>query len=445
MSRDDNYLVKVEVVGDSTVGKSQILSRIIHDELNPNSQPTIGVEFATKIISNVSPKITLQIWDTAGREDFKPFHTEYYVNAAAVVIAYDITNRDSFNNAQQTWLNEAKQHTKPNTKFILVGTKSDLVDDNSANRQVSIEEAQTFANQNGLIFAGETSAKTGAGLRDEDTFMQAVRTAAAPKAAAAAETATAAAPKAAAAAAVAAAEAKSAAIAQSLFQKKINFIKEFSTYKRNQAAVTPNHNPFGFSKQDKFNAATKVMAYFYGAHNVQFSDDEFDALVQENSELRGTLKKSLGFADGTKVSLMKCFEQTREEAKIANRIPQKRCNQALVQFLTDYVAIRKTNPADYYFFKKVGCLKQDKIDAANKLIRRLSDSSNMEPFEPREIIALNDGTLKETIKTTLSWFKNTQSFDRFMMSYGAGPGHLKAARIKLANGVTDDSAVIKNS
>ena len=274
-----------------------------------------------------------------------------------------------------------------------------------------------------MFFSDETSAKTGAGLGDNENFMQTVLTTAAKVAATrAAATSGISAP-----APTQTANTSPAIITESLLAKKEAFTTNLSDYKIKRA-TEHNYNPFGFSKEDKINAATKVMAYFYGADNAALSNNELAALVEEGSKLERALTASLGLPDRTQVALMQCFKQTRDAAKALTQNTKTRCNQALIQFLKDYIAIREANPDGHYFFK-AGCPRQDKLDAANKLVRRLQNPESDETFEPKEIIALNDGKLKETIQTTLGWFKNAQSFENFMIPYGAGPGHLKVAHL----------------
>ncbi|EPS68848.1 hypothetical protein M569_05920, partial [Genlisea aurea] len=98
--------------------------------------------------------IKLQIWDTSGNKAFRSVTRSYYRKTAGVILAYDITRRETFNNIPY-WLEEARQHTLPNMTAILVGTKCDL----EARRAVTVEEGQRFARDNDLMFM-ETSAAT---------------------------------------------------------------------------------------------------------------------------------------------------------------------------------------------------------------------------------------------------------------------------------------------
>ena len=150
-----DYLLKYIIVGDMAVGKSNILIRYIHGEFNKEYQATIGVEFGVKNINIRNKTYRIQIWDTAGQENFKSITKSYYKNSACSIIVYDITSRDSFNHVK-SWIEDCK-NTCPKTVFmVLVGNKIDLVD----KRVVTKEEGEEFAEENNLLFF-ETSALKG--------------------------------------------------------------------------------------------------------------------------------------------------------------------------------------------------------------------------------------------------------------------------------------------
>lgn len=157
---DYNYYLKFIIVGDANVGKSCLLLRFIDNKYRDNHDITIGVEFGMKIIKLDDKLIKLQIWDTAGQEAFRSIIRCYYRNSAGVILVYDITNRQSFNNVK-FWLNEIKNYTSDNTSIILVGNKCDLdtsFTDNISLREVSEDEGKELANEYNLLFI-ESSAK----------------------------------------------------------------------------------------------------------------------------------------------------------------------------------------------------------------------------------------------------------------------------------------------
>jgi len=140
------------LIGDSGVGKSNLLSRFTRNEFNLESKTTIGVEFATRSIIAENKLIKAQIWDTAGQERYRAITSAYYRGAVGALLIYDISKHLSFENVEK-WLKELKDHAEPHIVIMLVGNKSDL----RHLRAVKTEDAAAFAERNGLAFL-ETSA-----------------------------------------------------------------------------------------------------------------------------------------------------------------------------------------------------------------------------------------------------------------------------------------------
>jgi len=149
-----DYLFKIVLVGESGVGKTNLLSRFSRNEFNLESKATIGVEFDTKRIEHEGEIIKAQIWDTAGQERFRAITSAYYKGAMGALLVYDISKRTSFQMLDR-WLNEIKAHTEPDLNIILVGNKSDLEN----LREVTKEEAINYAKEHRMPFF-ETSALT---------------------------------------------------------------------------------------------------------------------------------------------------------------------------------------------------------------------------------------------------------------------------------------------
>lgn len=148
----NEYLFKIVLIGDTNVGKSNMLSRYIKNEFNLESRSTIGVEFLTKKLIIKNNNVKLQIWDTAGQERYRALTTAFYRNTFGIVLVYDITNKDTFLNIPK-WLNEMSNHIDSKTIVILCGNKVDL----EYKREVSIMDGQLFAENNNMLFL-ETSA-----------------------------------------------------------------------------------------------------------------------------------------------------------------------------------------------------------------------------------------------------------------------------------------------
>ena len=118
------YIFKTILVGDIFVGKSLFTHQLVHKQYE-YTLPTTGPEFRTKVIQVRSESVKMQIWDTSGHEAFKSLTKSYYKSSAGVMIIYDITNRESFNNVQ-SWLEEIREHANPKFTGILVANKNDL-------------------------------------------------------------------------------------------------------------------------------------------------------------------------------------------------------------------------------------------------------------------------------------------------------------------------------
>ncbi|XP_052171469.1 ras-related protein RGP1 [Diospyros lotus] len=147
-----DYVFKIVLIGDSAVGKSQLLSRFSRNEFSLDSKSTIGVEFQSKTIVVDHKTVKAQIWDTAGQERYRAVTSAYYRGAVGAMLVYDMTKRQSFDHIAR-WLEELRGHADKNIVIMLVGNKSDL----ETLRVVPTEDAKEFAEREGLFFM-ETSA-----------------------------------------------------------------------------------------------------------------------------------------------------------------------------------------------------------------------------------------------------------------------------------------------
>ncbi|KAD7117281.1 hypothetical protein E3N88_04549 [Mikania micrantha] len=147
-----DYLFKLVLIGDSGVGKSNLLSRFTRNEFNLETKSTIGVEFATRSLNVDGKVIKAQIWDTAGQERYRAITSAYYRGAVGALLVYDVTRHATFENIAR-WLKELRDHTDPNIVVMLIGNKSDL----RHLLAVSTEDGKTLAEAESLYFM-ETSA-----------------------------------------------------------------------------------------------------------------------------------------------------------------------------------------------------------------------------------------------------------------------------------------------
>ncbi|CEG45384.1 gtpase ypt3 [Plasmopara halstedii] len=148
-------ILKVVLIGDSGVGKSNLVMRFTKNKYMPHSLQTVGFEFATKNIRVGDRRLKAQIWDTAGRERFHSLTAAYYRNAVGAMIVYDITNRSSFEHITG-WLAQVHEHSHESLVLVLVGNKCDLAHLPNS-REVSTLEAARFAAKYSMEFL-ETSA-----------------------------------------------------------------------------------------------------------------------------------------------------------------------------------------------------------------------------------------------------------------------------------------------
>lgn len=163
-----DHLFKLLIIGDAGVGKSSILLRFTDDSFDDYIQSTIGVDFKVKHLDVMDKRVKITIWDTAGQERFRTLTSSYYRGAQGVIMVYDVTRPDSFNNLQH-WLKEVKLYSPNNGEGVvklLVGNKIDL------ERKVSRETAENWARSQGMLFL-EASAKTKMGIRQ--CFMEVVQ------------------------------------------------------------------------------------------------------------------------------------------------------------------------------------------------------------------------------------------------------------------------------
>ena len=156
MSIQFHYLLKYIIIGNSSVGKSNLLLKFAHNKFLDEYQATIGVEFGAKNVEIDNKIFRVQIWDTAGQENFRSITRAYYKNSVCALIVFDINNEDTFDSVQ-SWIQECKLQTPKTVTMILVGNKCDL------ECKVDRNKAKEIAEENNMLFF-ETSAKTGKGV-----------------------------------------------------------------------------------------------------------------------------------------------------------------------------------------------------------------------------------------------------------------------------------------
>ena len=136
------YKLKLIVIGDSGVGKTNIVKRYISNTFTIDTKSTVGVEFFTKTFKINEDILKLEIWDTAGQERYKAITSAYYKGSRGALIVYDITRIETYNNVDK-WITELREKVEGPLKLLLIGNKSDKKDE----RKMSIETALHKARQ----------------------------------------------------------------------------------------------------------------------------------------------------------------------------------------------------------------------------------------------------------------------------------------------------------
>ncbi|XP_016978501.1 ras-related protein Rab-7a [Drosophila rhopaloa] len=159
MSGRKKSLLKVIILGDSSVGKTSLMNQYVNKRFSNQYKATIGADFCTKEVVVNDRVVTMQIWDTAGQERFQSLGVAFYRGADCCVLVYDVTAPNSFKNLdswRDEFLIQASPRDPEHFPFVVLGNKVDL-----DNRQVSTRRAQQWCQSKNDIPYYETSAKEG--------------------------------------------------------------------------------------------------------------------------------------------------------------------------------------------------------------------------------------------------------------------------------------------
>ena len=149
-----DYTCKIVLVGECSVGKTALTQRLVYDMYQKKMDPTIGVDYSTKIFKmSDSSRVKLQMWDTAGQENFISLIRTYYKDVAGALIVFDVCDRRTFNRVK-FWYNELKRNSGDDYPILIVGNKIDGL------RVVNSYEGQELAKQLNCLYS-EISVKTG--------------------------------------------------------------------------------------------------------------------------------------------------------------------------------------------------------------------------------------------------------------------------------------------
>ena len=152
------------LLGDMGAGKSSLVLRFVKGQFFEYQESTIGAAFLTQTVSVSDATVKFEIWDTAGQERYHSLAPMYYRGAAAATIVYDIQSPSSFERAK-SWVRELQRQGNANLVMALAGNKADIAENEPEKRKVDADEAQAYADENGLFFM-ETSARTAANVNE---------------------------------------------------------------------------------------------------------------------------------------------------------------------------------------------------------------------------------------------------------------------------------------
>lgn len=384
--------VKVVVMGAENTGKTSLVKRITERTYNEQAPPTIATCFSQITLNTIK----FEIWDTAGKEHYRPMLPLYYQSAKIALLTF--CDQKSFGRIKGL-TTELQASCSPNLPIIIVRTKSDTTKDQQVSDQVSDAEVTAFQEEKNIpICLLNTSAKqntncdnlfkTILALTEVATFLK-LNVAPPPS------------PR---------TEVSDTSISLSPYKDVI--IKNLAQY----ISTKRNKSSFDLSKEEKISAAMKIIACFFGANisTLNFSRRERAALLE--GDLKNHLNRVLEAGNIQNMDTIPLLPSLKKTSDAVRRTPNNEIYiNALIEFLTIYRNTRNQNPKMHYFFS-TGCSKTDKISATDKLIAQLSERHTSSSFTPEEITALNDGALKKTIQTTLTWFSSdgAPTFEAFM-------------------------------
>ena len=143
LQTDYDMIFKLVIIGDSGVGKSNLLSRYLRDEFNIDTKSTVGVEFGTQKLEIQNYRVKVQIWDTAGQERYKAITSAYYKGAKGALLVYDITRKETFENIDK-WIFELKRNADEDITLVLIGNKCDLEDKREVSMSIGNDKAMLY-------------------------------------------------------------------------------------------------------------------------------------------------------------------------------------------------------------------------------------------------------------------------------------------------------------
>ena len=157
---DIEYTIKILIVGDTNVGKTNILYRYFDNQYNQHYMATTGIDLKSTTIELKGKKLRIQLWDTAGQEKYRAITSNLFLKVQGFLVVYDITNERSFINLKE-WVKSIKEECGSHIPMIIIGNKNDLENE----RLISKNDAVSYAKKEKLEYI-ETSSKSGENIKE---------------------------------------------------------------------------------------------------------------------------------------------------------------------------------------------------------------------------------------------------------------------------------------
>ena len=162
---DFDFTIKLLIVGDTCVGKTNFISVFMGNTFSENYMTTSGIDLKTSSIEIKNKKIRVQLWDTAGQEKYKAITKNLFLKVQAALIVYDITNEETFNNLK-TWVRSIKEECGKQIQMLIIGNKNDLNEERVVDKNIAME----YAKEEKIDYL-ETSSKTGDNIQKAITLL----------------------------------------------------------------------------------------------------------------------------------------------------------------------------------------------------------------------------------------------------------------------------------
>ena len=163
------FVFKITILGDAAVGKTSLINQFVEGTFSEDYRATLGANIVRKDVILDNVKVRLIMWDLAGQEKYNVIRSMYFQGCEGALLVYDITRYNTFESVKSRWLRDFKKFIKKEGVYVLIGNKTDLIDD----RVVPTEKGKNLAKNIKARHFIETSAKLGENI--EEAFLLLVK------------------------------------------------------------------------------------------------------------------------------------------------------------------------------------------------------------------------------------------------------------------------------